>query len=147
MLITNPRDLPGPGDFMPPDMSREQSRREARPEALKVIADFVFAERMASLAWISDAQGDFSQAEYDAMTSAIHEAGAKQAAIRENKERGIVNLWEYDELAMLLQKIGGLLLAATEASIRRGADKEAAIRFDRMEREDEAGYLVEQEAI
>ncbi|WP_407280574.1 hypothetical protein U5817_09840 [Aromatoleum evansii] len=140
MLIQNHRHVPGPGDRMPPDMHREEARREARPEAVKVISDFIFAERMASLAWISDAQGDFLQAEYNAMDATIAEIAAKTAAILENGQTGS------SQLGLLLQKLGGQLFAATEASIRRGADKEAEIRLDRMEREDEAGYLVEQEA-
>lgn len=141
MLIQNHHHVPGPGDCMPPDMSRDEARREARPEAVKVIADFIFAERMTSLAWISDAQGDFLQAEYNAMDATIAEIAAKAATIRANEQTGSY------QPGLLLQKLGGLLFSATEASIRRGAEKEAEIRLYRMEREDEAGYLVEQAEI
>ena len=110
----------GPGDCMgPKDNSvREAARDEARPEAVAVIADFIFDERMALLAWISDAQGDFSQAEYDAITQAILDGDAME--------------------------VGRITIEATRRSIRRGAQQEAEILFDRMEREDEAGHLIEQ---
>lgn len=143
MLHTNWHHIPGPGDQSPPEPIDTAAREAARPEALKVIADFVFAERMTSLAWISDAQGDFTQAEYDAQVAAISEAAIKATAIREAEARGVFDCWEPRELDMLLRKIGSLFLAATEASIRRGAEKEAAIRLDRLEREDEADYYAE----
>lgn len=109
MKITNWQHV---GDApLPPDNSDMDAARDAAHEALvEIITD----ERMQSAAWVSDAQGDFSQAEYDAVTAAIVAGDAMQ--------------------------VGALTLAAVRDSIRRGAKEEADRRLDALEREDEADY-------
>lgn len=100
--ITSPRDPRWTGD----DAAEE--------EALAVIVEHVFEERMQSAAWVSDAQGDFTNAEYDAITAALVAGDAME--------------------------VGRLTLEATRASIRRGAEKEAPHRLAKLVREDERDY-------
>lgn len=115
MQITNHNHVKGPGDQLPPDDSVREAAIEAmRGEALVVITESVFEERMASASWVSDAQGDFSQVEYNEITVALVGGDA--------------------------MKVGLLTLEATRRSIRRGAEKEASYRLDKIEHEDEADY-------
>lgn len=127
MQIDNWKNMPGPGDQSPPDDSIREAAREAlRPQATRVIADSIYAERIKSAAWVSDAQGDFSQDEYDAIT-------AQLCAGLTSMDLGIAT-------ALIEMRIGALVLGATHAALRRGAMKEAAARMERLEREDEADY-------
>lgn len=121
-------NMPGPGDAItwgpirgPRDPRYveldDEATAAARHEAMTVIADHHFERRMASPAWISDAQGDFENVEYDAITAAI--------------------------IAGDPMKVGQLTIEATRRAIRRGAMKEAAIDLNKLEREDEADYYAE----
>lgn len=110
MQVTNWQHI---GDApLPPDNSvREASRDEAHAILVEIITD----ERMVSAAWVSDAQGDFSDAEYRAIDSAIVSGDAMQ--------------------------VGTLTMAAVRASIRRGAVIEADLRLDALECEDASDYM------
>lgn len=109
MQVTNWKNI---GDApLPPDNSAMEAARDAAHEALvEIITD----ERMQSAAWVSDAQGDFSQVEYDAITAAIIAGDPMQ--------------------------VGALTIAAVRASIKRGAKEEADRRLDALEREDERDF-------
>lgn len=112
MQITNHHNI---GDApLPPDNS---VREAARDKAHAILTELITDERMASAAWVSDAQGDFSQAEYDAITDAVVAGNAMQ--------------------------VGFLTMAAVRASIRSGAVIEANHRLNALEREDASDYTRE----
>lgn len=109
MLVTNWKNMPDAP--LPPDNSDMDAARDAAHEALvEIITD----ERMQSAAWVSDAQGDFSQAEYDAVTAAIVAGDAMQ--------------------------VGMLTIGACRRVVAVQAESEAERRVELMEREDEADY-------
>lgn len=115
MQVTNWKSI---GDApLPPDNSVREASRDA---AHKILTDLITDERMQSAAWVSDAQGDFSDAEYSAITEAIVAGDAMQ--------------------------VGTLTMAAVRASIRRGAVIEADIRLDALELEDAADYYMNEVA-
>ena len=131
MQITNWKTCPGPGDMLPLDTSvRDEALAAIRNEAESFLAESIANERMASIAWVSDAQCDFSTAEYDEITAAIINADLADKA-------------GSDAALPALARIGRLMLEATRRSIKRDADKAAQECADRMEKEDEADYCAE----
>lgn len=115
MQVTNWKNVPDAP--LPPDNSAMDAVRDAAHEALvEIITD----ERMQSAAWVSDAQCDFSDTEYSAITTAV--------------------------VAGDVMHIGMLTIAAVRDSIKRGAKEEADRRLDALEREDDADYYASEVA-
>lgn len=109
MRVTNWKQVPDAP--MPPD---DSVREAARDEAHKILTDLITDERMASAAWVSDSQCDFSDAEHNAITAAIVAGDAMQ--------------------------VGLLTIAAVRDSIRTGSGIEANYRLDALEREDDRDF-------
>lgn len=92
-------------------------RHASYEHVVACLTEVVTDERMVSPAWVSDAQGDFAQPEYDAITAAIIAGDA--------------------------MKVGMLTIAATRGSLRDLAEKEAESRVKALGREDLRDWIEE----
>jgi len=115
MSHTNWKDIPGPGDALPPETS---DREEVRERAVEILAEIELDELMKDEASRGEAMTTLTDDEYAAINAAYDE--------------GPMAYWQATKTA---------LRRALKAQARAEAERIVAV----MEREDEADRLAEQE--